>query len=174
MEKFNYFIILEKDDKELIHSSFIQFLLKDEHISDTFINELFPQFKKSINRRMIILEKNYSYSVMNDEGKLANKRFCLDIEGISTDGSTLLVIENKFKSFPYEEQLKIYEERLSEEHCSKKIVKYLICFDKSIIPSNFDKRNWNFISYSELLITLKRVLQIPELEGDKKSFIEHY
>lgn len=168
---FNFFTILSKDDKELIHSSFIRFLLKDPATSPYVLSKLFGDFKNTLNRDAIELEKVYSYKIEID-GATKSKRVRLDIEGVSEDEKSLLVIENKFKSFPYIEQLEVYDARLAENHEGKTFVKYLLCFDKDIIP--FEKEGWHFISYRDLLDTLQDLLLNTDLEADKKRFIEHY
>ncbi len=170
--EFNYFKILSKDDKELIHSSFIRFLLQDDVTSDFIMTKLFPAFETEIDKPSILLEKVYSYKVLNEKREVKSKRVRIDIEGGSVDRNTLLVVENKFKSFPYIEQLEIYDDRFSEEHGDKRTVKYLLCFDKDIIP--FVKENWYFLSYKELLSVLNLLLKNVELENEKRLFIEHY
>ena len=170
--KFNFFTILSKDDKELIHSSFIRFLLQDASTSEFVVSNLFPAFSDLLNRDSIALEKVYNYKITDEKGKKKGKRIRIDLHAESDNGQSLLIIENKFKSFPYIEQLEIYDERLQESHGVKNIVKYLLCFDKDIIP--FEKENWHFISYQDLLRTLNQLLENVELEPDKRLFIKHY
>ena len=82
--EFNYFKILEKDDKELIHSAFISHLLD----SNKDFRKLFVENNKWLSPK---LEQSYSH----------NKKRCkIDIELRSADERTILFIENKFKSFP--------------------------------------------------------------------------
>lgn len=172
MEKFNFFTILSKDDKELIHSSFLRFLLTDEFTSDFVLNELFPEFNASLNLVSVDLEKVYSYQVMGEHGRPKTKRIRLDIEAQSEDGQTILLIENKFKTFPHEEQLNLYDERFRVNYPNKTIVKYLLCFDKTIIP--FIRTDWQFISYQEVLEVVQSLVATISLEPDKKTFIQHY
>lgn len=54
--KFNIFRVLEKDDKELIHSSFLKYLL--ENWGKYFYNSLFK--KPHLDFNIIELEKSYS------------------------------------------------------------------------------------------------------------------
>lgn len=172
MKAFNFFTILSKDDKELIHSSFLRFLLKDEIISEFVLKHLFSEFKSTLNRNSISLEKVYSYSVPVENGKPKSKRIRLDIEAKSEDEHTILLIENKFKSFPNEYQLNTYDERFKVAYPNKIIVKYLLCFDKTIIP--FGREDWHFISYKDVFEVMKLLLKNLELEPEKKIFIQHY
>lgn len=172
MKPFNYFTILSKDDKELIHSSFLKFLLKDEVTSEFVLRNLFPNFQASLNRESVKLEKVYSYRVLDEKGKTKTRRIRLDVEAKSVDKKTILLIENKFKSFPNEVQLNAYDERFSDEYPKNDIVKYLLCFDKTIIP--FTRIDWHFISYQDVLEVMKLLLNTISLELDKKTFIQHY
>jgi hypothetical protein len=94
MTEFNYFKILSKDDKELIHSSVIRYLLQENVF---FKENIFNIFKEEIDPEQIYLEKSYRWNR-------------IDIEAHSIDNESILVIENKFKSFPYKEQLVKYDE----------------------------------------------------------------
>ncbi|MGV3631738.1 MAG: PD-(D/E)XK nuclease family protein [Bacteroidota bacterium] len=174
MNQFNYFTILSKDDKELIHSSFLWFLLTDELTSEFVLPKLFPVFTTSLNRASVNLEKVYTYQVPGENGKRKSKRIRLDIEAKSVDGQTILLIENKFKSFPHEEQLNFYDERFRENYSDKTIVKYLLCFDKTIIPFSNRRTDWNYISYTDVLEVVQALVTTVELEEDKKTFIRHY
>ncbi len=172
MKPFNFFTILSKDDKELIHSSFLQFLLKDEITSQFILKHLFPEFRATLDQNSVCLEKVYTYKVPVENGKAKTKRIRLDIEAKSKDEQTILLIENKFKSFPNEWQLNRYDDRFLEAYPDKSVVKYLLCFDKTIIP--FDRQEWQFISYQDVFTVLKALLSRIELELDKKTFIQHY
>jgi len=84
---FNIFKVLEKDNKELIHSSFINFLInEDSNFSKDFLG-----IDLSSNRT-IRLESFYAYGPKN------KKKCRFDIEILEDE--RIIVIENKFKSFP--------------------------------------------------------------------------
>lgn len=174
MNHFNFFTILSKDDKELIHSSFLCFLLTDELTSEFVLQKLFPAFDAKLNRASVNPEKVYTYQVPGENGKRKSKRIRLDIEAKSIDGQTILLIENKFKSFPHEEQLNLYDERFQATYQEKNIVKYLLCFDKTIIPFSERRTDWNYISYQDVLDVVQSLLATIQLEPDKKTFIQHY
>lgn len=154
MNNFNFFKVLEKDDKELIHSAFLAFLLDTDkdfrrsflHIS-TDINEFYPSE----------LERSYQ-----------KKRIDIILE--SKDRKFTLVIENKFKSFPNSEQLEEYDRILAKEIKSEQIRKVLFCFDKNILPFNTE---WEKFDYKELLFYLKKDKKYRG-DDDKSVFVKHY
>ncbi|MDG1332645.1 MAG: PD-(D/E)XK nuclease family protein [Crocinitomicaceae bacterium] len=157
---FNYFKVLSKDDKELIHSSFIKFLIEDEETSNYFMSALFPQFQKELNTESIELEKGYN-----------RKR--IDIEAWSEDGEHILIVENKFKSFPYKKQLDEYEAIYAHHHPNKHLTKYLLCFDPELVL--FDRGDWHFIGYEEVYQVVDRFLNTDHgLFPEKEYFIRHY
>ncbi len=174
MSQFNFFTILSKDDKELIHSSFLCFLLTDELTSEFVLTKLFPAFDTQLNPTSVNPEKVYSYKVLGENGKPKSKRIRLDIEAKSIDEQTILLIENKFKSFPHEEQLNLYDERFRATYEDKSIIKYLLCFDKTIIPFSECRTDWNYISYQDVLEVVQSLITTIQLEPDKKTFIQHY
>jgi len=153
--EFNYFKILEKDDKELIHSAFISHLL---HTNKDFL-KLFVGNKKMLSPK---LEQSYSHN---------QKRCKIDIELRSTDEKTILFIENKFKSFPDKQQLINYDEIFKQKFNEDiKLIKFLFCFDKKLIC--FDN-SWNVFDYRDLLNFLKKTIQTYP-SCDEKTFIRHY
>lgn len=156
---FNFFTVLEKDNKELIHSSFMRFLLgEDSRFAEKFLGiEAFgPQ-------KVISLEKSY---LLDIRGK--NRRCRLDIEIV--DGQRIIIIENKFKSFPDTAQLAHYDQVLDCQHPGKHQVKFLLCFDKNLFAGHGD---WIVKDYSDLSIYLAEYLDGMD-NGDKKLFITHY
>ena len=157
---FNYFKVLSKDDKELIHSSFIKFLIEDEETNNYFLQALFPEFQKELSVNSIQLEKGYN-----------RKR--IDIEAWSEDGEDVLIIENKFKSFPYKEQLEEYDSIYANHHPGKNYTKYLLCFDPELIQ--FDSGEWHFIGYREVYQIVEQFLETEHgLNLEKEYFIRHY
>lgn len=153
---FNIFKVLEKDDKELIHSSFIKYLLE---------NHGYYFYKHLLN-----LEHD-KYNIPELEKSYDKQR--LDIEIISNDSKEIVVIENKFKSFPNKEQLKRYDKLLKKYHKDKTKYRFLICFDTSNLA--FSNENWKFISYSEILNVIDSFLFLSHhLSNDERMFINHY
>ncbi|MGI4867768.1 MAG: PD-(D/E)XK nuclease family protein [Janthinobacterium lividum] len=158
---FNIFKALEKDDKELIHSSFLSFLLSENGIlyRDFFgISEI--EFEKPV------LEKTYLLKLDNKK----NVKRRIDIEAVSVDGKSVLVIENKFKSFPYKQQLIDYDIIYESYHSGKIKYRFLFCFDKALIDF---KSDWVVFDYQDLLSFIKN--NYFQIEDDAKLlFIKHY
>jgi len=155
MKKFNIFKVLEKDDKELIHSSFLKYLLEN-----------YKSFYE------ILSVTDYSkFDNVKLEQKYRGQR--LDIVINSVD--EVIVIENKFKSFPNCEQLIKYNNVISIEEYfkNKTIKKYLLCFDDLYIS---DKCGWIVITYRTFLSHLELFLdkQGSTLPCEEKIFITHY
>jgi len=153
---FNFFNVLNKDDKEVIHSAFIKYLL--DNFGDFFYSKLFNLDFSDFNKAQ--LEKSYD-----------KKRF--DIQIISNDESKIIVIENKFKSFPLKEQLVNYDNLLVKHHKDKVQFKYLLSFDPKLI--SFSTNNWKVISYNKILNSIESFLAtVTDLTNDHKIFIQHY
>jgi hypothetical protein len=162
-ESFNIFKILEKDDKELIHSSFLRFLLTENNI---FYEKMLGIKNTEFN--LPILEQPYTIPKKGGEKKSKRKR--IDIEIRSKDQKQIIVIENKFKSFPYKEQLISYDEIYRDKHKGKIIHKFLFCFDKSLISFETD---WKKFDYQDLLSFVKENY-FDNVNPEKKLFINHY
>ncbi len=157
MKDFNIFETLEKDDKELIHSSFVCFLMNE-----------YKEFYSSV------LGLDYSSEILSQidakvEQSLGKEYGRADI--LVREPMTIL-IENKFKSFPNNDQLAKYDEKFPN---SPNVHKYLLTFDKSIVNLSPDIRdNWKIIDYKQILEFCKSVIKTDLLSNDKRLFIEHY
>src|SRR5690554_1542709 len=139
---FNIFKILEKDDKELIHSSFLKFLITED---DKFSHKLLGL---SIdNKTDIYLEKAHKYKLPK---RKKSKQCRFDIEIRQND--EVIIIENKFKSFPLKTQLQEYNDGLSFIYSEYKHKKILLCFDKTLLNFECD---WNIIDYGDLLTLIR-------------------
>ncbi|MBY8963044.1 PD-(D/E)XK nuclease family protein [Flavobacterium sp. D11R37] len=159
MEEFNMFKILNKDDKELIHSAFIRYLMLRNNCFYNFINA--PLLKYDIP----ILEKAYTTKVNRK-----NKKYRIDIEVSSFDKSTIIIIENKFKSFPNNKQLECYDRIYNEKYNGIRIIKYLFCFDKNIFKNTTE---WIVFDYNDLIDYIKIILSKVNSK-DERIFIQHY
>lgn len=153
---FNMFTVLEKDNKELIHSAFLKFLMEQDNRFYTDFLGLNESYGK------VVLEKQYSFT------KQQKGRF--DIEIQSNDGKSIIVVENKFKSFPYHEQFHLYDKILNKHHKNKKAYKFLICFDRYATGS-FE--GWQVKDYSDLLSYLKANYDL-NAGNDTSVFVRHY
>ena len=159
---FNYFKVLSKDDKELIHSSFIKFLIEDEETNNYFLQALFPEFQKELSVNSIQLEKGYN-----------RKR--IDIEAWSEDGEDVLIVENKFKSFPYRGAIgRIRGDLCASSPQASDYTKYLLCFDPELVLSSI-RGEWHFVGYREVYQVVERFLETEHgLNLEKEYFIRHY
>jgi hypothetical protein len=153
---FNIFSVLEKDNKEMVHSAFLRFLMQKDGLFYTKFLGLDGIYGEAV------LERQYSYT------KHQKGRF--DIEAQSTDGKSIVVIENKFKSFPYPEQFDLYDKILKKHHKGKKAHKFLICFDKRVMTAF---QGWIVKDYSELLIFIETNYNL-NAKDDVSVFIRHY
>ncbi|WP_456314277.1 PD-(D/E)XK nuclease family protein [Pseudomonas shirazensis] len=155
---FNIFKVLEKDNKELIHSSFLNFLIKeDSNFANNFLGiDLSPNYT-------VKLESSYTY------GRNKKKKRCrFDLEILEKE--RIIIIENKFKSFPIENQLIEYDLALKEKFPTLSKKKYLICFDAKLFNGYKD---WIIKDYKNLLEYLKDYISLV-VNTEKKIFITHY
>ncbi len=158
--KFNIFKVLEKDNKELIHSAFIRFLLNEfEEFQNDFLGD------KLNDNSIINLEKSFSYKKRKN-GKSSKGRF--DIEIINDENIT--IIENKFKSFPLSSQLDEYNNAILKLYPELNVKKILLCFDKNLVVDNL---GWKILDYGDLIPIIEK-LNTKTLEQEKRIFIEHY
>lgn len=112
---------LSLSSKELFHSNFLAWIAEDEDTEDLFVSILVLFGLKED------IAKDYAEGIRN--GRYIVKReyknfdFCIcekikDSDGNSEEdnisGQVILVLENKFKSIPYEKQLKKYQEDVEE------------------------------------------------------------
>lgn len=167
---FNCFNILATSDAELTHSSMIQYFLKDH---PELAKKLFSHFNSPITN--VELEK--THTVKKYKGK--KRRFHIDIEVYGENEKELLVVENKFKSFPTIEQLEDYDYLFSSEN--KKPVCYLVCFDRVGVPFQKDSQVktknfiWHILTYSEIKEAIESYIKDKEkLDPEEKTFLQHY
>jgi hypothetical protein len=133
---------------------------------DFFRKSLFPKCLSVLDKESIVTEKVYT------------GRNRIDIEAQSSDGNYVLIIENKFKSFPTADQLKRYDhiyniERNKAENSNKKFIKYIVCFDEKIVQ--IDNHEWNILAYSKIKDILNEYIDNNKnLQQDIRLFFEHY
>jgi PD-(D/E)XK nuclease superfamily len=159
---FNIFRVLEKDDKELIHSSFIKFLLLEN-------NDFYLNFLKINNPDFCEPRLEKPYTTPNKKNNGRKERNRIDIEAISKDDKCILIIENKFKSMPCKEQLNSYDEIYNHHHSEKRFYKFIFCFDKELIEFESD---WKKFDYRDLNYFIKS--NYKGVGPDKAIFINHY
>lgn len=158
MDNFNFFRVLEKDNKELIHSAFISYLFScNDLFRDKLLNVSNVEFSKPQ------LERSY-----NIRKRLKGR---IDIEIISTDEKHIILIENKFKSFPDKIQLDNYNKMFKKTYANDiTIYKYIFCFDKKTIKFETD---WKILDYNDLLEFIGANFKINDA-SDQSVFIKHY
>lgn len=112
---------LSLSSKELFHSNFLAWIAEDEDTEDLFVSILVLfGLKEDVAKDYAEGIRNGSYIVKRE---YKNFDFCIcekikDSDGNSEEdnilGQVILVLENKFKSIPYEKQLKKYQEDVEE------------------------------------------------------------
>ncbi len=158
--KFNIFKILEKDNKELIHSAFIKFLLEEyKGFQNDFLGNTLME-NCTIN-----LEKSFSYKKRKND-KSNKGRFDIEI----LNNNEVIIIENKFKSFPLSSQLEGYNNAISKLYPNQVVNKILLCFDKELVTENL---GWKTLDYGDLIPLIEK-LNIKTDNQEKKIFINHY
>lgn len=165
---FNIFKILGTSDKELVHSAFLKFLLKEKKEAFcSFFGIDVPEFST------VTLEKQRSVVDTLKNGKVQKVKGRIDVKAVNSETYPVLIIENKFKSFPGRKQLEKYD-RIYESFSDPKPVKLLICFDPYLFPYRKDfEPEWTFIGYRELLDFLKESFDATDMSA-KTLFVEHY
>ena len=119
--------------KELFHSNFIYWLATNPATTSLF-NNIFD-FTYDPNKHVALREHN-------------NFDFCICEKSGNKPGKVLFLLENKFKSIPYVEQLELYE-----EHCkdiSDKKYKVLLTLADSFPNKNQIAKSWTILSYKDL------------------------
>jgi hypothetical protein len=164
MQEFNFFKILEKGDKELVHSAMLAYLIDNEqHFRIGFLK------LPDLNYTLTELEKSIGYK---KQVRSKRKRIRFDVFCEDMAKKEVVVIENKFKSMPDKEQLKDYDEGLKKNYTAN-INKILFCFDKKLASKVVEETQWRVFDYIDLL----KELETGKYYGnsiDKKLFIEHY
>lgn len=160
---FNIFEVLSKDDKELIHSAFLAFLMpRYDFIKNELLGDSFGKIE------FICTEVSYKYSVEpNRQGqpKSGKKSVRFDIFVRSEDDSEICIIENKFKCIPTKKQLATYSNAIQENFEGKKVRKVLICFSDSL--ANILPKDWFVISYQKIH---ELVNKIEDFQCKKEEF----
>jgi len=160
----NIFKILSKDDKELVHSAFLSFLIQN---FQEVRNDLLGEDDSEINEPM--LEVPYSYEI-NSPQKKGRKRIRFDIQIDNKEKNKTWIIENKFKSLPTVKQLNDYSTFIKNHFKNREIKKILISFSdctKTIFPSD-----WEIITYEKIIDTIKKIKYFPNQKY--KIYVDDY
>lgn len=155
--EFNFFTILEKDNKELTHSAFFKYALEEyPNFRKTMLGD---KFEKDIS---VNLEKSYRFIDSNGKKKII--RFDIEIKS----GDEHCIVENKFKCIPTRNQLETYTEylRQNREIETKKILISFAENNLKKLPNDWEKKSYRCV--------LKELKKIKEADIDKKMFVDHY
>lgn len=80
---------------------------------------------------------------------LAGRGSRFDLTICDRSGSPLLVLENKFKSFPTREQLEKYNEELKKAK-PEPVAKYLMVFNKNVLRDcRPEELGWRVLTYAD-------------------------
>ena len=166
-DSINIFRVLSKDDKELIHSAFISFLLSQYSVVR---QEILGSEFGEIDYPKLEVPYSYTYEIKDgNEIKHKKKRIRFDIQINNVKNSKLCVIENKFKCLPTRNQLNEYSNFIST-HFDKEVKKILISFSdctKNILP-----KDWIQFTYSDIYRIISKIEDFGSAKN--KVFIEEY
>ena len=143
---------MSQDSLENFHTSFLCWLLNT-----------YPEFTKlfTSNTNFLSCKKQQSHG--------NNIRTDLEIE---LNNKEIIIIENKLKSFPNNEQLEKYSAFFSKKYKTTSFV-LLSLVQKENLPNNWDK--WEHKSYSELAKKMQRIFKrIKYKEPYHKDLIQDY
>lgn len=166
---FNIFEVLSKDDKELIHSAFLAFLIpRYDFIKNELLGDSFGKIES------ICTEVTYRYSVKPNQKK-KNIRFDIQIKNQAK--TKICLIENKFKCIPTKRQLDTYSKVIQENIKDTEVKKLLICFSDSLM--NILPKDWVVVSYQKIYDLIKEIKDFQCAKDrifiiDYLSFLENY
>lgn len=142
----NYFEIFSAADKEMIHSAMLKEMLERDQF---FAKKLFPAARLPPKVRI------------ETEKRLGVRGLRADLLATDENGEKLLLVENKFKSFPAPEQLKNYAE------AAPAAVKYLLIFNNSALGDISRVENWHILAYRDVVDAIREYLEL-ENRGEEK------
>lgn len=183
--KGNAIFQMSLSSKELFHSNFLAWLAEDENTRDIF-NQIMrnwlndPTWKFDENQMMIKREyKNFDFCIC-EKISLKKNDARDEQEEEYIPGSIIFVLENKFKSIPYKEQLQKYHQKvldinvnIAKFHTKKeldktRLTKEIATNNKEIIKKHFTKTKY-------VLLNLATGLLAEQTEKDNSedsSYIE--
>jgi hypothetical protein len=144
---FNIFQILSVANKELTHSSMIGFLINEGF-------NFFEDICENDERKFVINFEVAAKLKYEENNKLKTKTVRFDIVINLNDSDNLLeepfmIIENKYKATPTQDQLKLYDAYFDQKE--KSPIKVLMIFFEEQIPSDVKNyceiHNWKIKSY---------------------------
>ena len=152
---------------ELFHSNFIYWMLRQDEFADKFT--IFSNFDTVINEKGKELELK---EVTREE---QNLDIVLKFKSRASENDDVvhtLVIENKFKSLPTSEQLKLYSEKKINSDSVSYILLSLsnpVFFDKNRKWVSENGKSWKFMNNADLALHLEnKILKIYPNNGNYK------
>lgn len=159
---------LSLGSKELFHSNFLAFLWEQNH--EAFLELLNDLCPNSINIDALLKEKeltldrekeNFDICIHHKEGK--GEKEIYDI-----------IIENKVKSIPYEEQLKDYEKKVNN-HQRNNTTNILLSLADNFLKKDEIQNGWKILSYNDLARELiAKKMYFSSSSPQIQQYIEDY
>ena len=146
---------LSLSSKELFHSNFLAWLAEDEKTRGVFNELLHTCFGVDwdFNPDTIMVKREYKNFDLCICQKVKDEKTGDGAEKY-IPGAVLFVLENKFKSIPYKEQLIKYQEHISELNKGTDVQTNYILLS---LTENFTGNgNWKFVSYSQYIEALSK------------------
>ena len=170
---------LSLTSKELFHSNFLAWLAEDKDTTDIFNDVLRNCFgAKDLafdpDEMMVMREyKNFDFCICkrlkneNEDVKETEKT-----EKEFVPGNVLFVLENKFKSLPYKEQLEKYQKKVEKGNKKGKPVQYCLL---SLAQGFKDfGKDWKVATYEEYAHALRNANKSKNKNSFKKKLINIY
>ncbi len=158
--------------KELFHSNFLAWLATNKNTQGVF-NQIMQDW---------LSDKGWEYNPSCMEVKREYKKFdfCVcdkDIhKGEPVTGSVRVVLENKFKSIAYFNQLQNYREKVKELNGKKTVqVKYILLTlaEDFLDKEKIKEEEWTIVTYAEYAQALRENVE-NVTDGFCREIIEHY
>ena len=146
---------LSLSSKELFHSNFLAWLAEDDATRGVFNELLHTCFGVDwdFNPNTMMVKREYKNFDLCICQKVKDEKTGDGAEEY-VPGVVLFLLENKFKSLPYEEQLIKYQEHISELNKGTDVQTNYILLS---LTENFTGNgNWKFVSYSQYIEALSK------------------
>lgn len=168
--KFNIFDVLKISRAEIRHSNMLGWLLdpnENHGLGDKFLKALFKialNNSSKFNAFDMLLLDYYSFSVYREWKNI-------DILLVSREEKFIIAIENKVGSHEHSDQLSRYRTILEKEYESYKRFYFYLTPDGE---ESSDPKNWNVLTYRDLVDELEQIIDNIELLPDAELMIKNY
>lgn len=164
--KSNAIFHMSLSSKELFHSNFLAWLAEDDNTLGVFNQVLRECFG--------VADWSFEPETMKVGREYKNFDFCIcdrvQAKKGESAGAVRLILENKFKSIPYKEQLKKYEDKVEElnkkaskHHPTPTTTKHILLTlaDNFLEKEDFDNEDckWKIVSYQTYIDVLHKASQ---------------